>query len=33
VFADPNEKTLDIVGCGPAFKIQMLAQGFAGRAR
>ena len=27
------EKTLDIVGRGAAYKVQMLAQGFTGRAK
>ena len=32
-FAGPNKKTLFIVGRGAAYKVQMLAQGFAGRAK
>ena len=32
-FAGPNKKTLYIVGRGAAFKIQMQAQGFLGRAK
>ena len=32
-FAGPDKKTLYVVGRGAAFKIQMQAQGFAGRAK
>jgi gluconolactonase len=32
-FAGPDKKTLYIVGRGVAFKVQMLAQGFTGRAK
>jgi gluconolactonase len=32
-FAGPNKKTLYIVGRGAAYKVQMLSQGFAGRAK
>jgi gluconolactonase len=32
-FAGPDKKTLYVVGRGAAFKIQMLAQGFKGRAK
>ena len=32
-FAGPDKKTLYVVGRGAAFKIQMLAQGFLGRAK
>lgn len=32
-FAGPNERTLYVVGRGTALKIQMLAQGFTGRAK
>ncbi len=32
-FAGPDKKTLYIVGRGAAFKVQMLAQGFRGRAK
>ena len=32
-FAGPDKKTLYIVGRGAAFKVQMLAQGFTGRAK
>jgi gluconolactonase len=32
-FAGPNKKTLYMVGSGAAFKVQMLAQGFMGRAK
>lgn len=32
-FAGPDKKTLYVVGRGAAFKVQMLAQGFTGRAK
>jgi len=32
-FAGPNKKTLYIVGRGAAYKVQLLAQGFTGRAK
>jgi gluconolactonase len=32
-FAGPDKKTLYIVGRGAAYKVQMLAQGFLGRAK
>jgi len=32
-FAGPDKKTLYVVGRGAAYKIQMLAQGFLGRAK
>lgn len=32
-FAGPDKKTLYVVGRGAAFKIQLLAQGFKGRAK
>jgi gluconolactonase len=32
-FAGPDKKTLYVVGRGAAFKVQMLAQGFKGRAK
>ena len=32
-FAGPNKKTLYIVGRGAAYKVQLLAQGFSGRAK
>ena len=32
-FAGPDKKTLYVVGRGVAFKVQMLAQGFKGRAK
>jgi len=32
-FAGPDKKTLYIVGRGAAYKVQMLAQGFQGRAK
>lgn len=32
-FAGPNKKTLYIVGRGAAYKVQMIAQGFMGRAK
>jgi gluconolactonase len=32
-FAGPDKKTLYVVGRGAAFKVQMLAQGFQGRAK
>jgi gluconolactonase len=32
-FAGPDKKTLYIVGRGAAFKVQMLSQGFSGRAK
>ena len=32
-FAGPNKKTLYIVGRGAAYKVQMLAQGYTGRAK
>ena len=32
-FAGPDKKTLYMVGSGAAFKVQMLAQGFMGRAK
>ena len=32
-FAGPNKKTLYIVGRGAAYKVQMLSQGFTGRAK
>jgi gluconolactonase len=32
-FAGPDKKTLYIVGRGAAFKIQMLSQGYMGRAK
>jgi gluconolactonase len=32
-FAGPDKKTLYVVGRGAAFKVQMLAQGFRGRAK
>src|SRR5262245_20987151 len=32
-FAGPNKKTLFIVGRGAAYKVQLLAQGFTGRAK
>jgi gluconolactonase len=32
-FAGPDKKTLYIVGRGAAYKVQMLTQGFAGRAK
>ena len=32
-FSGPDKKTLYVVGAGSAFKVQMLAQGFTGRAK
>ena len=32
-FAGPDKKTLYVVGRGTAFKVDMLAQGFMGRAK
>jgi gluconolactonase len=32
-FAGAGKKTLYIVGRGAAYKVQMLAQGYAGRAK
>ena len=32
-FAGPNKKTLYIVSRGAAYKLQLLAQGFTGRAK
>ena len=32
-FAGPDKKTLYVVGRGAAYKIQMLSQGFKGRAK
>ena len=32
-FAGPDKKTLYIVGCGSAFKVRLLAEGFKGRAK